>query len=322
MVSRCQEARPFFCTVPTIRDARPRAVALENVAGLERRSITAAGARMTCLAFILEHIGEQVPNYYACVVPLQRRRPFPSAVSSADHGSIYYWSIVMCTTLLQRTCFENEPWHCGRIFFRRARAVRPAVSFAEGLSSGAQVGPSAFHTRGCFPRHSCELHRCGCGSRTCECGWRGVHHKAWQCVADCPEGQPYFKYMWEVMGIDAARELGSNNHRKRDLLNLTFATKGLQVCLPNGVLDLSQSFSFKQFRSDGILPTLATSSELYAFGLGRRLHPAELFPLMGFPPTYNLEGYSRSRLAFLLGNTMHVGVVGVAAGVLLALRQC
>jgi hypothetical protein len=93
------------------------------------------------------------------------------------------------------------------------------------------------------------------------------------------------------------------------------------VCFPHGVLDLSQGVSREQFRSDGDLPTITTSSELYSLRLGRKFEPRELFLLMGFPATYDFEGVDRSSLIRLVGNTMHVGIVGSVIGVLLSLRS-
>ena len=54
---------------------------------------------------------------------------------------------------------------------------------------------------------------------------------------------------------------------------------------------------------------------------GRILTPAELFKLMGFPPTYHLDQFDeRTQLTFV-GNTMHVSVVGVLLSILQAMRS-
>ena len=128
----------------------------------------------------------------------------------------------------------------------------------------------------------------------------------------------YFKQAW-AQGVDAQGEFRSQ--RERDLLDFRAAEVG-SLDLPNSaVLDVSQSYGWDLFRMYGRVPTLATSSKIFALGLGRVLTPAELFKLMGFPPTYHLDQFDeRTQLTFV-GNTMHVSVVGVLLSILLAMRS-
>jgi hypothetical protein len=288
---------------------------------METRYIQHRGRRISCLEFVLDWLRENLPMYLVGVLPSDLcsptsmgapvRRP-REYIILADRYEYKQFSS-SDEFLEQATALLSE-------VFRVARARNPASSFLDGLSPGPAAALSAFCPCACTLLHSCVLHPCGCGGRQlCACRWRGMHETAWRRTGAVPGSQPYFEHMWLTWGIDAG--CGLTNHRQRDLLNLAFTQRGVAVCFPHGVLDLSQGVSREQFRSDGDLPTITTSSELYSLRLGRKFEPRELFLLMGFPATYDFEGVDRSSLIRLVGNTMHVGIVGSVIGVLLSLRS-
>eukprot|EP00973_Karenia_brevis_P034982 4824806-Karenia_brevis.AAC.1 len=179
------------------------------------------------------------------------------------------------------------------------------------------VARGPFRACGCLPYASCEEH-----NTNRDDGWRRQHDRLWRDLEHSAGGHIdrncYFRQAWS-QGVDAQGEV--RPQRERDLLNLRAAQAGSPE-MPNPmVLDVSQSFGWDQFRMDGRVPTLATSSKIFALGLGRTLTSAELFDLMGFPPTYHLDQFDERTLRKFIGNTMHVAVVGVLLSVLVAMRS-
>ena len=273
---------------------------------------------MSCLQFLIQHIGEELPDYLLCVAPPKLTTPLAQGALFARPREYFM--------LARRDVhkFPSAEAFCAHVqgvageLLPRIAALQTATSFVEGLCPGVRAAHAPFQPCGCTVKLSCPRHLCGCGKRVCKCAWRSENSLAWGRSKQSSASQPYFRYMWEQVGIDVGQDIKS--HRKRDLLNVTFALRGVEACIPNGVLDTSQSLRYSQFRGDGKLPTLAVSSELYSMGLGRMLDVSELFGFMGFPPNLELHGFSPRRVVGFLGNTMHVDVVGTLMGVLLASR--
>jgi hypothetical protein len=310
---------PLFAAVETIKRTRPRAALLENVAGMAQRYTHVDGVRMTCLKRLLGILASELSDYLLCVVPPQLTTPTAQGLPISRPREYF---------MLGRKevyNFASDAHFCGVVLayvtelFRRVSSLRPPASFLRGLHRASPAELSSYTACSCTVSKSCSLHPCGCrAAHMCECVWREEHTAAWRDCKHFVGYQEYFRFMWEEHGIDAGRDL--KVHRKRDLVNLVFASRGRGVCMPSGVLDTSQAHTFAQFRSDGTLPTLTATSEVFSMGLGRLLHTAELFDFMGFPPTYDVGGCSRRQLTAFLGNTMHVDIVGSLIGVLLAAR--
>ena len=71
------------------------------------------------------------------------------------------------------------------------------------------------------------------------------------------------------------------------------------------ILDKSQSIDRTQFRDDGVVPTVCTTSSLWVFALGRELKAAEIACLFGHKGT-PFGGQTEAGLKYLLGNSMHL----------------
>ena len=152
-----------------------------------------------------------------------------------------------------------------------------------------------------------------------ECSWRKRHKIAWAKLGKQWQGYSYFEDLLSTSGIDANGVVTSP--RERDLLNLVVSEHGgLDKCY-HGVLDITQSHGWHQWRHDGHIPTLATGSRIFMVGRGRFVPVEELLVMMGFPSGQRVSDFPPHEVTKLLGNTMHVGIVGLAIGVLIGLQQ-
>lgn len=75
------------------------------------------------------------------------------------------------------------------------------------------------------------------------------------------------------------------------------------------ILDKSQNIFRTQYRDDGVVPTVCTTSSLWVFSLGRELKAAEIACLFGHKDT-PFGGQTEASLKRLLGNSMHLAEVG------------
>ena len=331
-------AAPFWSMVETFASTSPQACCFENVQGLEIRALEVDGERMSCLDYIMQVLRAKSEQHLFAVVPPRlttptaaggyiarpreyilcgRRDKYPFATSDEFEAAVR-----------ELVCQVN-----GKL--RDGRAAR-APSFAIGLPRG-RASSGSFVPCGCTVNVSCELHPCKCrhcrGSATGRgltrtrrrggslvCQWRRRHQAAWTKLGG-QRPDSYFRMMFEEQGIDAGHDLLSP--RERDLVELAVAEHVVAhgTFPENGVLDKSQSHGWHQWRADGCLPTLATSSDLYCTGLGRALTAEEGFLFMGFPEVHDHASFSARDRKRLLGNTMHVGSVGIMLSVLLGLRD-
>jgi hypothetical protein len=88
--------------------------------------------------------------------------------------------------------------------------------------------------------------------------------------------------------------------------------------------DASQSYGRHALRTDGRLPTLATSSRIWLMKYGVVLAPDALLHLMGFPVAAyrpRLPTWSDTELRRFVGNTMHPAAVGTMLASLLNLMK-
>ena len=318
------KARVFFHTVRAIAAIGPKMFMLENVEGLESVYTTQRGVRMTCLQFILRHLKRSLPDYLIIIVP-------PRLSTPLAHGAQIHRPREYLLGVKQAFC-KHPDEDALRFFVHTAvvdingdsvRRVQAwgVKSFIDMLSEQVEAPPLLpieYVHCGCSALVSCSAHPClapGCRcSSGAPCDWRAAHHARWQELGLESTEAPYFKHM-ASLGIDASRELLSP--RQRDLVNLVFVRQGCRGRARVAVMDVSQSIDRCQFRSDGRVPTVATTSRLFALGLGRFLQREELFLLMGFEPIQDLQQLSTSTAARFIGNSMHVGVVAILLAVLL-----
>ena len=322
------QAKPFFGVVRTLRDAKPKCAVLENVAGLEFRYVHDDGEKVTCLEYILRTLRRECPEYLFCVIPPSLTCPTASGYKvRRPREYILVASKRYYRDYVDDVAFGSE---AGRIFTTLVTSVAGTMSSASGPvlhSAGVPAPPRhpmAFCR--CSFGKPCKEHPCpsqckcrGDASRSRKCVWRQNHKKAWAKLPPAMQHYSYFEDLYATYGIDA--EMSVSSPRERDLLNLRVAEHGGVSQCKDAVLDISQSYGWDQWRVDGCVPTLATGSAIYAIGAGTRLTPQVLFALMGFPATHQYQDFAPHKVATLLGNTMHVSIVGFAVATLLAMRS-
>lgn len=110
--------------------------------------------------------------------------------------------------------------------------------------------------------------------------------------------------------------------RERNLLNLlSYMDPDTPMQRSLAALDLSQSIDRTQYRSDGQLPTLATSSKVWAMRLGKTIDLKYLIPLCGLPFHADFGGQSPCSAMSMVGNSMHTSDLGVSLGIALLLKM-
>lgn len=105
---------------------------------------------------------------------------------------------------------------------------------------------------------------------------------------------------------------GPQSARERNLLNILAYTVCQKSSMVSsfGILDKSQSITRTQFRDDGNVPTVCTTSSMWVMSLGRELSAAEIATLFGHTVT-PFGGQTEASLRKLLGNSMHLAEVPV-----------
>ena len=326
---RFSQAKPLFFVIKTIRCMQPRAVVLENVQGLERRFVDADGERISCLEFILRLLRRECPMFYFCVIAPAKtcptmlgyrvRRPREYILGGradvhkefADEAAFARVADDRFSMLANVTASK----------MRSAGVPDLSSAGAPGLRGGlAPAGAPDFCA--CSWRAPCHRHpcQCGCNNRgTDACAWRARHEEAWAKLPRSRQGYSYFRELWDKFGLDADTIVTSP--RERDLLNLRVAQRGGLDACRDATLDISQSYGWDQWRTDGNIPTLATNSSIFWVGGGRHVLLAELFARMGFPDVHFYTDFPDHKLRAFLGNTMHVAVVGLAISVVLSMQD-
>ena len=322
------KAQPFFAVVRTLRRMRPRCAILENVEGLERRHVEVDGERMSCLEFVLRFLRQECPGFFFCVAPPRLTCPTRSGYR-IRRPRVYIFA-GRSDAYPEYTTEDAFAQGAIGTFTDLVQANVAQLASAERLGSGSSPASSssppadstdtrAFCT--CSWRLPCERHPCRCGCRgvSSKCCWRKLHKAAWAKLPKSMWHYSYFQDLWSTFQIDADKLVTSP--RVRDLLSLRVAEHGGVAACMDAMIDLSQSYGWDQWRNDGNIPTLATNSSLFLVGSGRFAEVHALFAEMGFPHALLYSEFPARTLCALLGNTMHVGVVGFAVATLLALQS-
>ena len=184
-------------------------------------------------------------------------------------------------------------------------------------------------------RAKCKIHVCRC--RTCRqkgaknnCRWAARHARAWRAEGSVvAQGATSFLGMCAERGLDVDKT--QRTPRQRNMAELVYSERlrklgQSDVFESDAVYDRSQSLGRHALRTDGLVPTITTSSDLFVMRWGTTLSPAQLFTLMGFPfHLYEAAGassmYSDQVLRRFIGNTIHPAVFGVCAATLLSLMR-
>lgn len=186
-----------------------------------------------------------------------------------------------------------------------------------------------FHHR----RPVCQHHHCSCNAcKSCvdtsqpECKWAMRHAKFWR-ELETVSSRTY-------MSLSVERGLPADSlqrtPRQRNLTEIAFNQfeqncPGSNVFESDAVYDRTQNCGYHMLRTDGLIPTIATGTELFAMRWGTLLSPAQLFVLMGFPfHLYNpteVSEFTQEELRRFIGNTIHPAVFGVCAASLLSVMR-
>ena len=277
--SKCfdeEKARPFFAVVDYIEHKRPKAFLLENVAGLERREVPAGDLALQedehikCLEFVLRTLRRACPGYFICVIPPSLT--CPSTLGYAIRRPREY--------ILGKRCdvcsFTSENCFAERVLYdmRQASSALPSAAGSVAVFPPSAVGSDCqphLHKRAgacsCSWNQICSLHLCNCklcrrrGKQVLSCCWRAKHKRVWQSLGRKWRDYSYFVELLQTAGIDADGVVSTP--RTRDLLSLVVAEAGGLARCRQGVLDLSQSHGWHQWRNDGCIPTLATGSHIF-----------------------------------------------------------
>ena len=102
--------------------------------------------------------------------------------------------------------------------------------------------------------------------------------------------------------------------RQRNLLNIMALLECNQpLATTPAIVDKGQQIGRTSLRVDGTVPTLATNAEMWSFPDGRLLSIAELAKMMGHDISqYDLSGTTQTAFRAMLGNSIHVGTLGLA----------
>ena len=338
--SKCfgeEKAKPFFAVVEYIANIRPKAFILENVQGLEARMVRANEVELepqeeiTCLEYVLRTLRKHCGGYFLCIIP--PKLSCPTQINYPIRRPREYILGGSCSEYLfeSETKFAEEILHRFRELSLESAArsgVESPFSLQNLPAALATDSPSAAGSDDdcvCSWNRICPLHACKCsecrkrGKQTLDCSWRQRHKAGWRKLGRKWSGYSYFKEILSSVGINASACVVAP--RERDLSNLTVAEHGGLARCSLGVLDIGQSYGWHQWRNDGVLPTLATGSALFLVAQGRLMKPSELLDVMGFPRGLHDLDHSWGDIVKLIGNTMHVAVVGLAIGALVGSQR-
>ena len=118
----------------------------------------------------------------------------------------------------------------------------------------------------------------------------------------------------EGQGADGPRSM-----RERNMLNLMAALHPNMMRSPSFVIDKSQTIGRTSSRSDGTIPTLTTTSDVFSFADGGSLSLCECLKLMGHDVTrMKLENIKGTQVRKDVGMSVHVSIAGLALAGLIA----
>ena len=191
--------------------------------------------------------------------------------------------------------------------------VGPALASATSSPCRCSIDPMVV-----CPEHPCKCRKCGPAG--VDCTWRKLFltmacDRGVQTAVRHATGiAPYCKVL-ELQGGKAPTQ-----QRARVLLNIVAALpESLPLKDSLVLVDTSQNPPFGPCASDGMVPTLTTSSLLWCLSAGRYMEVWETAALMGID-THNIEGDMSSEAWFRarLGAAVHVPNFGFALLALLA----
>jgi hypothetical protein len=358
-------AKPFFAMVKEVQSGKHRAVLLENVQGLLTKSYEGEPCikfvlqqleRASAGRYYIDVSSNVSPESFGeachrprvflrlllkteCLVPSQEC--YTSALHAAD--------LAIRTAALRLSGTPNALES-----LRARRVLEPSKGPRACQEPAPGFCPCCLPLLPGQPVAACTWHRCACPScrRSSDagsesgCQWQARHRDAWSKllpgvtavpVSDSmgPEDddvlmdrptQSYFEEAYK-RGLPAGHF--ATTPRVRNLIELVaqeLRSNGYDPFECDASLDVSQSYGRHALRVDGLLPTIATSSQIWVMRRGCVLGPESLFHIMGFPidaykATGRLSLFSQAELKRFVGNTMHPGAVGPMLVSLLSLMR-
>jgi len=340
-----------------VQSGKHRAVLLENVQGLLTKSYDGE----PCIKFVLRELEKASKGRYYIDVS---HSVSPDSFGEACHRPRVFIRLLLRTECLvpSQECYTSA-LHAADLAIREAvlRLSGPPNAL-ERLRARSVLepckGPRACRELGfcpcCLPllpgqpSSTCSWHRCACQScrRSSDagCQWQARHRAAWSkllptavAVSDAtgPDDddvlmdRPTQSYFEEAFNRGLPAGHFATTPRVRNLIELVaqeLRSNGYNPFQCDAVLDVSQSYGRHALRVDGLLPTVATSSQIWVMRQGCILGPESLFHVMGFPidaykATGRLSLFSQTELKRFVGNTMHPGAVGPMLVSLLSLMR-
>ena len=112
---------------------------------------------------------------------------------------------------------------------------------------------------------------------------------------------------------------GPTSMRERNMLNIMAALHPSMMRVPSFVIDKSQTIGRTSNRSDGTIPTLTTTSDVFSFADGGSLSLCECLKLMGHDVTrMNVENIEGTQMRKDLGMSVHISIAGLTLAGLIA----
>ena len=175
----------------------------------------------------------------------------------------------------------------------------------------------------CNPYVLCPMHGCQCdkcGPDGLQCTWRSLlrqllEKEGLSSQAGSMEGKMCYINALEIQG-----GVAPTRQRVRTLLNIIALLPGSQPLQDTLMLvDKSQNPPFGSWPTDGMAPTLTTTSQLWSMSAGRELQAWELAALMGFDTNrMELQGQTEPWFRKRLGLAVHVPNFGLVLAAALA----
>lgn len=326
-----EKALPYFVALDEVRSARHRMILLENVMGLCKRSYNGAPLLDTVLANLKDAASGRYYLSWSLNVS-------PHTVGEPAHRPRVLFRLVRadCCTCNSLEEFQAEMDRLDSLISERALQLASTLDTVRLCIVRGPPVPSAraepLHDLVC-PCCSpvlqlgqvpfCSRHRAHCGPNK----WQILHHARWQLLVQSgwqfSRANTYMALAW-ARGLPADTVL--HTPRERNLVELVFAelcSGGMtDVWDSQAIFDLSQNYGRHALRTDGLLPTVTTSSRLFALPLGRTLTARELLGTYGFPVDVygpELSCFTEVELLRFVGNCMHPATVGTALAAMLAL---
>lgn len=344
------KAQPFWATLAEITAAKHRAILLENVCGLLTK--TYRGQR--CIEVLKDEITKAAAGrYYISVV---------ARVNPISFGEAFQRPRVFVRMVLRSECLAaSELEFCHALEAADAAVARVAMGLPGATASAAarlaqagllaaartQPEPASGFCPCCLPLLPgrplpvCQQHGLGPDVLTRD-RWVARHQQGWQKLrqrtasvvpigADSDDDvlcdRPPRSYFTVACRLRLPADHYARTPRVRNLVELCAQelwALGEDPFRSEAALDVSQSYGRHALRTDGSLPTLATSSRIWLMKHAVILAPDALLSLMGFPEAAyraRLHLWADWELRRFVGNTMHPGAVGPMLASLLSLLR-